>query len=101
MRARFRTENPGFREALQAYDAGNYKEAITRLEVLLKEGGENGELRYNLGDAYFRNKELGQSIYQFRKALELLPRDPDVKFNLGYVRNMRPIRSKTRVSSAG
>ena len=79
-------DSPGFREAVQAYDAANYKEAITRLGALLKEGGENAEIRYNLGDAYFRNKELGQSIFHFRKALELLPRDPDVRFNLGYVR---------------
>ncbi len=70
-----------------AFDAGQYPESIGHYQKLLDSGVQSGEVYYNLGSAYFRNKALGQAIFNFRKASELLPRDPDVRFNIGYARN--------------
>ena len=69
-----------FFEAMRAYDSGDYGKAVE----LWRSDNETpaGELHYNLGNAYFRMGNLGDAVFHFRKASELLPRDPDVSFNL-------------------
>lgn len=72
--------------ANQAFESGNYTQAAEGYRQLIDEGFASGALHYNLGSAYFRAKSLGPAVFHFRKAAELLPRDPDVRFNLGYTR---------------
>jgi len=85
-----------FNAGVAAFDAGKYPEAISHFGALLKSSGENAELHFNLGDSYFRNKELGRAIFEFRKAHDLSPRDPDLKFNLYYARKRVPDRVEER-----
>jgi hypothetical protein len=73
-------------KANKLYLEGNYKKTIEKYNKLLKEKGDLGEVHFNLGNTYFRNREKGKAIFHFRKATEVLPRDGDVKYNLNYLR---------------
>lgn len=66
----------------QAYQAGDYGDAIEAYEAVLEAGFRSGGLEYNLGNAYFKAGELGLAILHWERALELVPRDPDVRANL-------------------
>lgn len=69
-----------------AYDARRFAEAIQHYETLIhKHDVSNGVLFYNLGNAYFRNGDLGRAVLNYRRALRLLPRDRNVRQNLAVV----------------
>ncbi len=70
-------------KAATAYDSRNYKEAIALYNQLIKEGNSSFELYYNLGNAHYRNKEIGYAIYNYELARKLNPNDQDVQINLG------------------
>lgn len=69
-------------KAEKAYDSKRYKEAIEHYELLLKEGFDSYELHYNLGNAYYRDNQIGRAIYNYELARKLEPNDEDVKINL-------------------
>ena len=66
----------------QAFINGQYDDAIHSFETILDRGWENGDLYYNLGNAYFRSHEIGQAIWAYNKGIELFPRDIDLQQNL-------------------
>lgn len=69
-------------KAEKAYSKKNYKEAINVYEIILKEGLTSYKLHYNLGNAYYKNNELGKAIYNYELANKLQPNNQDVKTNL-------------------
>lgn len=69
-------------DAEKAYRSKNYKKAIESYEQLIKEGYLAPELYYNLGNAYYRNNQLGKAIFNYERANKLLPNDKDIKNNL-------------------
>ena len=69
-------------KAEKAYENKNYKEAIIAYETILKEGLTSYKLYYNLGNAYYKNNELGKAIYHYELANKLQPNNKDVKTNL-------------------
>lgn len=69
-------------EAEKFYTEKKYKEAIASYESLLKEGYTSYKLHYNLGNAYYKNKELGKAIYHYELANKLEPNNEDVLTNL-------------------
>jgi tetratricopeptide (TPR) repeat protein len=71
------------KKAEEAYDHKRYKEAISAYEQLLGEGYKSWKLHYNIGNAYYRNDELGKAIWHYELARKLNPDDDDVKVNLG------------------
>ncbi len=72
--------------ANQLYEEGKYEEAISEYRQIIDSGIENGYVYYNLGNAYFQTKQLGQAILSYERAGRLIPRDEDVKSNLEYIR---------------
>lgn len=70
-------------KAEKAYDSKKYKEAITDYEQLLSNGFKSWQLYYNLGNSYYRDKQLGKAIYNYELARKLNPNDEDVRINLG------------------
>ncbi len=67
-----------------------YQKSILRFERIIEEGGvRNGQLYYNLGNAYFMGGDLGRAILNYRRAQRYLPNDPNVLQNLAYVRSQR------------
>ena len=73
-----------FFKANQAYREGRFQEAIDGYTRLVQDGQGNGHLYYNLGNAYFRQNDLGKAILFYERAYRLMPRDADLRFNLGY-----------------
>jgi len=76
-----------FFRANQAYKVGNFQEAIEGYLRLIRSGHGGGQICYNLGNAYFRAGQLGRAILEYERAQLLMPRDPDLNFNLSHARN--------------
>lgn len=72
-------------DADSAYINKEYAQAIEIYESLLQEG-ESGEIYYNLGNAYFKQDELGKAILNYERALLLQPGNADVNANLDIAR---------------
>lgn len=70
-------------KAEKAYDSKKYKEAIASYEKLVNDGYKSYQLYFNLGNAYYRNNELGKAIYYYELARKVEPNDEDVRINLG------------------
>jgi len=77
-----------FQKANAAYRGGDYAQAASLYESLLKEGVRDTSVDYNLGNAYFKQNRLGLALLHYEKAKRLGPRDPDVRFNLNYARGL-------------
>jgi tetratricopeptide (TPR) repeat protein len=76
-----------FFKANEAYKEGRFNDAVSGYNRLLQGGLKNGHLYFNLGNAYFRLNQLGQAILNFERARLLMPRDADLRFNLGHARD--------------
>lgn len=74
-----------FEEGMKWYEQGKYPEASEKFQASLKQT-RSGEIFYDLGNSSFRSQKLGDAIFYYRSALEWLPRDADLKFNLSYAR---------------
>jgi len=73
-----------FKLANEAYEKGDYTLAIDTYSKIISEGKQSADLFYNLGDAYYKNNELGKSIWAFESALKLDPNHEDALFNLEF-----------------
>jgi len=71
-----------FQKGNKLYEEGRYEEAIQAYQKILDMGYESSELYYNLGNAYFKKKDIGRAILYYERAKKLSPEDEDVKFNL-------------------
>ena len=76
-----------FALAQSAYDEGRYAEASLLYEELLSNGVDNVEVRYNLANAYFKNAQLPDAVWHYRKAWYAAPRDPDIRANMHFALN--------------
>ena len=70
------------KEAEQYYKQKNYSKAIECYQKVLQQHYESFELYYNLGNAYFRNNQLGKAILYYEKAKRLNASDADLNHNL-------------------
>jgi tetratricopeptide (TPR) repeat protein len=68
------------------YEAGHYGEASAVYEKLAAQGVRDSTLFYNLGNAYYRQGDLGRAILNYQRAYSLNPRDPDIRANLAAAR---------------
>ena len=64
------------------YEVGDYPGAIEKYQMITDSGVKNGQVHYNLGNAYFKNGQLGEAIVNYERAQKLMPRDKDVAANL-------------------
>lgn len=65
-----------FDRANEAYQQGDYSEAITHYEQLVADGIADAGVFYNLGNAYFRSKRIGPAIANYERVLQI---DPNFK----------------------
>ena len=72
-----------FAQANANYAEGNYAEAAKQYQEVLAEQ-PSAEVYYNLGNAYFKQGELSQSILAYERALRLKPTMKDAKHNLQF-----------------
>lgn len=82
--------------ALQKYDMAKtayfnreYRKAEKLLLELLADKPDNGYLKYNLGNVYFKLGELGRAIQYYEKARRTVPRLTDLRINLDYAKTKR------------
>ncbi len=73
-------------EADSSYVRGQYQQAITQYEALLKQGA-SADLYYNLGNAYYRTENIPEAVLNYERALLLSPGDRDIRFNLQIARS--------------
>ena len=71
-----------FAEANRLYQNGDFSGAEILYKRLIEAHIDSGVLYYNLGNACFKQKRLGEAIYYWEKAQRKLPGDRDVQENL-------------------
>ena len=65
-----------------AYEQGNYTQTIADYESLVSVFGTSPELYYNLGNAYFKNKDYAKAILNYERCLIYDPANGDASANL-------------------
>ncbi len=83
----------------QAFLLGNFAEASSAYQQIIKTGEASAGVHYNLANAYYRQGAFGQAIFHLRAAHRLSPRDPDIAYNLTFVRHQAS--DKIEASSPG
>lgn len=73
---------PSMERANEAYTNQEYVEAIAEYEAVAAELGTSATLYYNLGNAYFKNRDYAAAILNYERALLLEPNNEDTTFNL-------------------
>ncbi|HUH03365.1 MAG TPA: tetratricopeptide repeat protein [Kofleriaceae bacterium] len=84
--ARPATAAPTYADANQAYLTGDWSSASQQYAALVEAGIVHPHLYYNLGNAYFRQGQLGPAIYNYERALRLDPGFDDARANLALAR---------------
>jgi tetratricopeptide (TPR) repeat protein len=69
---------------------GLYEKAVMRFERIVSEGNvHNGKLYYNIGNSYFRIRDIGRAILNYRRAKLYIPNDGNLQQNLDFARAIR------------
>ncbi len=68
-----------------AYTADDFSRAIELYTRALETDGASPDLYYNLGNAYYRNCNLGRAIVAYHRCLRLDPANADARANLAFV----------------
>ena len=77
-----------FDKANAAYQNGEFEASISSYEKIIENGEASAEVYFNLGNAHYKLNNVAPSIYYFEKALQLQPKDEDIKNNIEFARNM-------------
>jgi len=73
-----------FKQGNEAYSKGDFAAAEKAYRGIVGLGIRNWYVYYNLGNACFRNHEIGNAILFYEKALRLEPGDVDARENLHF-----------------
>lgn len=79
------TQNSQFaliEKANQAYNEGAFQDAAELYHSVIDSGFASADLYYNLGNAYFKSKDIPSAILYYEKALKINPKDDQTRFNL-------------------
>src|SRR5246500_3628518 len=76
-----------FAKANQEFAQGDFKEAISGYEALIRGGQSSANVFYDLGNAYFRVGDFGRAILNYERALALERHHPEATANLQIVRD--------------
>ncbi len=71
-----------FEQANQLYRIGDYQQAAPYYEKIAENGYEAPALFYNLGNVYFKLKNIPAAILNYERARRLAPHDDDIAYNL-------------------
>ena len=74
-------------DADKAYQENKYAEAIKMYENILATQGESAVVYYNLGNSYFKEKNMAKAVLNYERAVLLNPGDADIRFNLDMARS--------------
>lgn len=71
-----------FQEGNAHFQNGDYAAAERCYRRILDLGTDSSTVCYNLGNACFKQKRLGEAIYYWEKARRIFPGDPEISQNL-------------------
>ena len=71
-----------FAQGDSEYQKGNYKSAELDYRRIMDSGLASGPLYYNLANACFKQRRLGEAVYYWEKARQKLPADREIRENL-------------------
>lgn len=77
-----------FEKGNNLYQKGQYQEAISVYEGILKSGQESAEVYFNLGNCFYKLNKVAPAVYNFEKALKLNPNDTEIQNNLAFAKKM-------------
>lgn len=80
---------PSLENAIQAYENNDYENAVQFFELTIAGGISNGEIFYNLGNAYYQQGDIANALLNYRRALQFLPRDLDLNIQIARTRSLR------------
>jgi tetratricopeptide (TPR) repeat protein len=83
----FAQADADFAKANQEFAQGNFKEAISGYEALIRAGQWSANVFYDLGNAYFRTGDFGRAILNYERALALERHHPEATANLQIARD--------------
>ena len=75
-----------FNKANQLYAQGQFKQVIEIYRSLETQKQVNSALYYNLGNALYRDGQVGGALLNYERAWRLSPRDSDIRGNMAFVR---------------
>lgn len=75
-----------FNTGNEAYQSGDFPNAIKSYEKLIAAGQQSKALYYNLGNCYYKSNQLGRAILFYERALLLDSGDEDIQYNLTLAR---------------
>lgn len=68
--------------ANKSYTEGKFEDAIKSYESLINQGYSSDIVYFNLGNAYYKQKNIPAAILNYERAVLLNPQDEDINFNL-------------------
>jgi tetratricopeptide (TPR) repeat protein len=83
----FAQADADFAKANQEFAQGNFKEATSGYEALIRAGQWSANVFYDLGNAYFRTGDFGRAILNYERALALERHHPEATANLQIARD--------------
>jgi len=67
-----------------------YRNSAMRFEKIVRQGGiQNGEIFYNIGNAYFKIDDIGRAILNYKRAALFIPNDLNLRQNLQFAKARR------------
>lgn len=77
-----------FEKANALYQKGEYLQASSIYEGILKNGQESPEIYFNLGNCYYKLNKVAPAVYNLEKAKLLSPNDTEIQNNLAFAQKM-------------
>ncbi|MDI1254848.1 MAG: tetratricopeptide repeat protein [Flavobacterium sp.] len=77
-----------FEKGNDLYRKGNYSEAVSEYESVLKTKKHSAELYFNIGNCYYKLNKVAPAVYNYEKALLLNPKDIETQNNLKFAQKL-------------
>lgn len=83
-----------------AYLRGDYAAAVAAYEQLDRQQVVSAELTFNLGNAYYRQGQLGRAVWCWERSLAIDPDQEDARYNLDQARKVEGTRVHDKIEGA-
>lgn len=85
-------------QADSAYNKEDYKQAIELYTEALGQTGRNANIYFNLGNAWYREGNIGQAVINYERALRVDPTFDEARTNLDFVRSKLEDKPEDNIS---